>query len=216
MLFEAKLPLSMWCYATEHSVYLHNRVPTSALPFGPEDSPTGRNITPFAAYRNRLPDLSKLKVFGCQAYVPFPKDLKPQKFKPKMREEEGIWVGLTSAYIAKILDRKTFQIRLSATARVDEYRFPGIEEDTDEAIDENPLPARSIAPIRPLEPVPTAGGPPSTVQSRERETETSIRERIETSTKDTRVETSQTENRDSGSGEAPQTDRERSGSREAT
>ena len=177
MLFEANLLYSLWCYATEHSVHLHNRVPTSALPFRPlDDSPVGVHITPFAAYRNRFPDLSKLKVFGSQAYITFPKDLYPQKFKLKMREEEGIQVGLISNYIAKILNRKTLQVRLSTTTKVDEYRFLGIEDTTN---------VNSL----PLRPLITARGPQSTIQG-----------------ENNRMETSQTRNRDSGSRETPQID----------
>lgn len=41
-LFEAQLPEQFWDYAIEHAMWIRNRVPTSALPFGPDNCVTRR------------------------------------------------------------------------------------------------------------------------------------------------------------------------------
>ncbi|KAI0991852.1 hypothetical protein K3495_g16335, partial [Podosphaera aphanis] len=67
MLFEARLPHQFWDYAIEHAVWIRNRVPTSALPFGPAQSSTGKYSIPHAAWHERLPKLHNLRPFGCVA-----------------------------------------------------------------------------------------------------------------------------------------------------
>jgi hypothetical protein len=141
LIFEAKLPQSMWCYATEHAVWLRNRRPTDALPFGPiEDSSAGKEKTPYAAYTDRLPNLTNVRVFGCKAAIKYPPALYPQKHQPMIRQEEGIWVGMKGNHLALILDRLSHQIRTSTVVKTDETKFPSIIHTT---VDEN-LPPKGI------------------------------------------------------------------------
>ena len=63
LLYQASLPEKFWCFAIEHAVYVKNRVPTSALPYGDLKDYT----TPFEAYKEAIPDLSRLRTFGCSA-----------------------------------------------------------------------------------------------------------------------------------------------------
>ncbi|KAI1004982.1 hypothetical protein K3495_g3242 [Podosphaera aphanis] len=54
MIFHAQLDWkSYWCYAIEHAMHIRNRLPTTALAFGPEDTRPGSNITPFSAFTDK-------------------------------------------------------------------------------------------------------------------------------------------------------------------
>ena len=66
LLADAKLPPSFWRDAVCTYQYLRNRLPTSVLPSG---------TTPFEAYHGHKPDLSHLRVWGCQCFVLIPPEL---------------------------------------------------------------------------------------------------------------------------------------------
>ena len=51
MIYEAKMLYQIWYYTIEYAVYLKNRLPTAALPFGPQESDTGSAETLFEAYK---------------------------------------------------------------------------------------------------------------------------------------------------------------------
>ena len=55
--------MSFWGWAVLTSQYLRNRLPTSTLP---------TNITPIEALCHKKPDLSHLRVWGCQCFVTIP------------------------------------------------------------------------------------------------------------------------------------------------
>jgi hypothetical protein len=59
LLTQAHLPSTYWGYVVLHSVFIMNRVPSTAV--------NGR--IPFDILHDKLPDLSQLKVFGCLCYV---------------------------------------------------------------------------------------------------------------------------------------------------
>ena len=59
LLADAKLPLSFWGDAALTTQYLHNRLPTSTLPTG---------TTPYEVMHGVKPDLSRLRVWGCQCF----------------------------------------------------------------------------------------------------------------------------------------------------
>lgn len=82
MLYQAKLAAEFWCLAVEHAVYIGNRVPTAALPFGTE---TATAITPFEAYWNAQPNHTKLRVFGCSAYPINTLEKFPSKFDARAK-----------------------------------------------------------------------------------------------------------------------------------
>ncbi|PPR03071.1 hypothetical protein CVT24_012432 [Panaeolus cyanescens] len=81
LIADAKLPPSFWGDAILAAQYLRNRMPSKTTPDG---------ITPFEAFHGRKPDLSHLRVFGCQAFVLIPPELRtmggPRRF-------EGVFVG---------------------------------------------------------------------------------------------------------------------------
>ena len=63
LLADTDLPPSFWGWAVLTTEYLRNRLPTSLLPSG---------MTPYEKYRKTKPDLSHLRVWGCQCFVLIP------------------------------------------------------------------------------------------------------------------------------------------------
>ena len=64
MLFEAKLPLSLWGEALTAQIYVWNHLPTSSL----------KGMTLHEAWFKRKPDVSHLCIWGCLVYVFIQKD----------------------------------------------------------------------------------------------------------------------------------------------
>jgi hypothetical protein len=62
MLTDADLPDSYWYDALTHATHLHNVSPTRALD----------DMTPEEAWSGNKPDVSRLRVFGCEAFVHIP------------------------------------------------------------------------------------------------------------------------------------------------
>ena len=73
--------MSFWLDAVLTSQYLRNRLPTSTLP---------ANITPYESFTRKKPDLSHLRVWGCQCFVAVPDELRP---KAGSKRFEAIFVG---------------------------------------------------------------------------------------------------------------------------
>ena len=77
LLADSGLPMSFWLDAVLTRQYLVNRLPTSTLPL---------NTTPFESLTNgRKPDLSHLRVWGCDCYVAVPDEIRgkagPKRFR---------------------------------------------------------------------------------------------------------------------------------------
>lgn len=81
LLADAKLPLSFWGDAALTTQYLRNRLPTSTLPL---------NTTPYEVMHGTKPDLSHLRVWGCQCFPAIPPELRT---KGGPRRYEAIFVG---------------------------------------------------------------------------------------------------------------------------
>ena len=70
LLADSGLPMSFWLDAILTQQYLLNRLPTSTL---------SENVTPFEVITaGRKPDLSHLRVWGCDCYVAVPDELRPK------------------------------------------------------------------------------------------------------------------------------------------
>ena len=77
-------PPSLWAHAIKHAAWLHNRLPTSALP---------KNISPLEALTGTPPkDLERARLFGCDAYVHVPKEQRQNKHLSS-RAARGRYVG---------------------------------------------------------------------------------------------------------------------------
>ena len=72
MIHSAGLPLNFWAKAVNTAVYLCNRSPTSSL----------KDSTLYEYWHNQKPDVSHLKVFGCNVFVHVP-DQKRKKLDKK-------------------------------------------------------------------------------------------------------------------------------------
>jgi hypothetical protein len=87
LLADSGLSMSFWGWAVLTSQYLRNRLPTSTLPV---------NVTPFEALTSKKPDLSHLRVWGCQCFVTIPSELRS---KAGPRRFEAIFIGYVEARI---------------------------------------------------------------------------------------------------------------------
>jgi Reverse transcriptase (RNA-dependent DNA polymerase) len=81
LIADAKLPPSFWGDAALTYQYLRNRLPTSTLP---------HEITPYEVMNHVKPDLSHLRVWGCQCFPAIPPELRT---KGGPRRYEAIFVG---------------------------------------------------------------------------------------------------------------------------
>ena len=81
LLADSGLPTSFWGDAVLTVQYLRNRLPTSALP---------ADTTPFEAFYKKKPDISHLRVWGCQCFAIIAPELRS---KGGPRRLECIFVG---------------------------------------------------------------------------------------------------------------------------
>ena len=121
MLYQAGLHHTLWCYAAEHAVWLKNRLPTSALPFG--DLP---GTTPWEAYHGAKSSIKELRVFGCAAYS-LNRSRKSSTFDARS-SEELVLVGMDGSKVYKLLNPSTLKETRSVDVEFNEYRFPSIAQ----------------------------------------------------------------------------------------
>jgi hypothetical protein len=81
LLADSGLPPSFWGDALSTTRYLRNRLPSSVLP---------PNVTPYESFHRSKPDLSHLRVWGCQCFVTIAPELRT---KGGPRRFEAIFVG---------------------------------------------------------------------------------------------------------------------------
>jgi transposase InsO family protein len=113
MLRTASLPKDYWQYAMAAAVHITNRLPSRAN--------DGRS--PYELWTGTVPDISHLRVFGCQAYALVPKQ-KRQKLDDKATA--SIFLGYPSSQKGHIMqDMQTKRIFVSRAITFDEWRFPG-------------------------------------------------------------------------------------------
>ena len=91
LLAESGLPMSFWGWAVLTSQYLRNRLPTSTLSSG---------FTPFEILTSKKPDLSHLRVWGCQCFPAIPSELRT---KAGPRRFEAIFVGYEEARVGWVV-----------------------------------------------------------------------------------------------------------------
>jgi hypothetical protein len=93
LLMNSNLPTSAWGYAVLHA--------TTLLKYRPSAHNTQ---TPYHLAFGLPPDLSHLRIFGCQVMVPI---LGPKQTKLGPQQQEGIYVGNDSTSIIRYLDPTT-------------------------------------------------------------------------------------------------------------
>ena len=77
MMSQSDLPLSFWGYALETAAFTLNRVPSKSV-----------DKTPYEIWTGKTPNLSFLKIWGCEAFV---KRLQSDKLAPK--SDKCIFIG---------------------------------------------------------------------------------------------------------------------------
>jgi hypothetical protein len=111
MLHHCGAPHDMWGEAVIHATYIHNRTPLASL----------EGITPYQALYHRVPDISKLRVFGCNAYIRIPKMLRGQL---DARYMKGVYVGVSEQHNAcRIYIPGTNKVYYSRDVRFAESSF---------------------------------------------------------------------------------------------
>jgi len=116
MLLEARLPESFWAEAVNTAVYLHNRSPTRSL----------EGVTPYEAWNGFRPDLSNLRVFGCDAYL-FVPDEKRGKLQPKSQKCVHMGYVWNTTKMWRLWDPSGRRVVIGSNVRFDESSLGGRE-----------------------------------------------------------------------------------------
>jgi transposase InsO family protein len=112
MRHEACLPDSWWEFAIEHTVYCYNRTPIKHIKWR----------TPFEVIHRQKPDISKLRVFGCGAYVYLPPSVRKNKLSPK--SELMVHIGIVDGIKGYRFMRPKGFIFTAPSALFDEEMYP--------------------------------------------------------------------------------------------
>ncbi|EKM76146.1 hypothetical protein AGABI1DRAFT_45456, partial [Agaricus bisporus var. burnettii JB137-S8] len=79
--------------------------------------------TPFEFYHGAKPDMTKIRTFGCGAYVYLPDEIRPNKLSP--RSELMIFLGSAGGKNFKFMRHLSGNVKfVSPTAMFDESYFP--------------------------------------------------------------------------------------------
>ncbi|GBN05325.1 Retrovirus-related Pol polyprotein from transposon TNT 1-94 [Araneus ventricosus] len=107
LIYEAKLPKSYWGYAVQTAAYLKNRIPNQTV-----------GNLPFDLKYGKPPDLNIINVFGCDAYMRVPDNLR-KKLDPKSKKM--IFIGYsTMGY--RLLDPVTNRVVVSRNVQFNEEK----------------------------------------------------------------------------------------------
>ena len=112
LLFQSHLPICFWNYAITHDVFILNRLPTTTL----------KNLTPFEALNNQVPNYSELRVFDSLCFAT---TLSAHRSKFDKRTRKCIFVGYqrgTKGYL--LYDLHNREIFLSRHVEFHEHIFP--------------------------------------------------------------------------------------------
>ena len=120
MMIHVGMPIHFWGEAVNTAVYVRNRCSTAAL--------DGK--TPFEALTGSVPDMSHLRIFGCEAYALIPGHRR--KFQP--RAHRCVLLGYASdAKCYRLWNLETNKIILRRDVRFNETCFPFSTPATGEA-----------------------------------------------------------------------------------
>ncbi|KAD6454164.1 hypothetical protein E3N88_08870 [Mikania micrantha] len=112
LLAQSNVPHRFWHFAFETAVYLINRMP----------SRTNSHTSPFEHLFKRKPDLSFLRVFGCQCY---PHLRSYNTHKMDFRSTSCIFLGYSTAHHGyRCFDPITDRIYIARHVRFNELSFP--------------------------------------------------------------------------------------------
>ena len=80
LMFQSNLPKHFWNFAVSHAVFLINRLPSKVL----------NNKTPIELLYNTPPDISIIKIFGCECFA---STLSNSRTKLDPRARRGVYLG---------------------------------------------------------------------------------------------------------------------------
>lgn len=112
LLLHAHLPSNLWGHAVLHAAALLRLRPTLL-----------NTQTPYELLSGRPPDVSHIRVFGCQVWIPVPD---PKRHTIGAHRQEGIYVGFDSPSIIRYLDPSTAALYKArfANCKFLEHKFP--------------------------------------------------------------------------------------------
>jgi hypothetical protein len=125
MMLQANLPVKLWPEAIAAAVYITNRLPTKAL----------QGKTPYEAWYSEKPDLSNLRVYGCDAYVVDYHAKSKGKMAP--RSWRGTLVGYQAKNQWRIYNGKKVFVRRDVTFNENKFRFAEKGEPVTEGVTAN-------------------------------------------------------------------------------
>lgn len=94
MLQESNLPDNLWAEAANTACYLRNMAPVSGI-----------DRTPFELFWGQVPKVSHLRIFGCEAFIQVPKELR-SKLEPTSRRGKFVGYELDSKAYRVLVDNK--------------------------------------------------------------------------------------------------------------
>lgn len=108
MIFHAQLNWKVCCCsAIKHAIYIQNRLVTTALHFGSENSRPSSNVTLVTAFSDEMISLKKLHIFGCAAFPLIHRDARPIPSKLAANiDTNKIFIGFQSKSSLVLLNRK--------------------------------------------------------------------------------------------------------------
>lgn len=131
MLLDANLPKRYWGEATLTATFIQNRLPSRAV-----------DKTPFELWTGNKPNLTDLRIFGCEAYVRVP-DAKRKKFDP--RSKKLVFVGYSGCHKGyRFLDVETNRIIISRDAEFLELANGSEQQEEATALPEMQREERSV------------------------------------------------------------------------
>ncbi|KAD3068070.1 hypothetical protein E3N88_35950 [Mikania micrantha] len=155
LLAQSGVPNHFWNFAFETATYLINRMP----------SRTSSHISPFEHLLKRKPDLSFLRVFGCQCF-PHLRPYNPHKMD--FRSLPCVFLGYSPSHHGyQCLDPTTNRIYIARHVRFNETSFPFLQSSSPPSTPSSPDPYFSSYPLptpidQPLSSAPNQQSPPPT------------------------------------------------------
>ncbi|GBM64842.1 Copia protein [Araneus ventricosus] len=104
MLYDSKLPKRCWGYAIQAAAFLHNRIPCTII----------NDHTPYELKYSTKPDLNKIRIFGCDAYV---KVADTQRTKLDPKSKKMIFIGYSSMGY-RVMNPVTRRVTVSRNVRL--------------------------------------------------------------------------------------------------